>query len=64
MFVDATGRYISIIGEDNKEESIIYPYVQPFAPYLLPSILEKADENGIYSNDPEEETPSDTEDAS
>ena len=63
MFVDATGRYINIIGEDNKEESIIYPYVQPFAPYLLPSILEKADENGIYSNDREEETPSDAEGA-
>ncbi len=62
MFVDAAGRYISIIGEDNKEESILYPYVQPFAPYLMPSILQKANENGIYNNDYEEETSSDAED--
>lgn len=64
MFIDAAGRYVTLIGNDNKEESILYSYVQPFAPYLLPSILEKADESGIYNNDSEEETPSDEEDAS
>ncbi|RMB63333.1 CvpA family protein [Dokdonia sinensis] len=59
MFVDAADRQIAIIGEDKKDESVLYPLVQPLAPALLPSILKKADEEGIYRNDDndEEENP-------
>lgn len=56
MFIDAADRQISIIGHDHKEDSILYPMIQPLAPALLPSILKKADEEGIYrSKDRQEE---------
>ena len=49
MFVNAAGRYISILGEEDKEESILYTFVQPFASALLPSILAKAKDEDIYN---------------
>ena len=55
MFIDAADRQISIIGDDKKDESILYPIVQPLAPALLPSILKKADEEGVYRNGNREE---------
>lgn len=64
MFIDAAGRYVTLIGDEKKDDSILYSYVQPFAPYLLPSILQKANEKEIYNNDSEEETPSEEESAS
>ncbi|TVZ52798.1 CvpA family protein [Dokdonia sp. Hel_I_53] len=57
MFVDAADRQISIIGEDNKEGSILYPIVQPIAPAMLPSILKKAKDENIYNPDKEKESP-------
>lgn len=55
MFIDAADRQISIIGDDNKDASILYPLVQPLAPALLPSILQKADEEGIYRRENKQE---------
>ena len=55
MFIDAADRQIAIIGEEKKDESILYPLVQPLAPALLPSNLEKADEEGLYDNGSDDE---------
>lgn len=55
MFVDAADRQISFIGEENKTGSVIYPIIQPLAPSLLPSILEKANDEDIYNPDDENE---------
>lgn len=49
MFIDAADRQLSIIGDDNKEDSVLYSFVQPLAPALLPSILQQADDRGIYA---------------
>jgi len=43
MFVNSAAGEIDIIDRDVKEESPVYPYVEPVAPYLLPKILEEAD---------------------
>jgi len=48
MFIEAADRQIGIIGDDKKETSVLYPLVQPLGPTLLPSILQKADEEGLY----------------
>lgn len=50
MFIDAANRQIAFIGNDTKENSILYALVQPIAPALLPSILQQADERGIYTS--------------
>lgn len=50
MFIDAADRQLSIIGDDNKEDSVLYSLVQPLAPALLPSILQQADDRGIYAS--------------
>lgn len=63
MFIDAANRQISFIGEDKKEQSVLYPMVQPLAPALLPSILQKAKEEDIYNPNKEEE-PTETDDSS
>lgn len=55
MFIDAADRQISIIGDDKKEESVLYSFVQPLAPALLPSILQKAKEKDIYNPNKDEE---------
>ncbi|PRP67831.1 CvpA family protein [Nonlabens agnitus] len=44
MFVNSAAGEIQIIDREVKEESLVYPYVEPVAPYLLPKILEQADE--------------------
>ncbi len=51
MFLDAADRQVNLIGEDKKEESVLYPIVQPLAPMLLPSILQKAKEEDLYDGD-------------
>lgn len=44
MFVNSAAGEIDIIDREVKEQSIVYPYVEPVAPYLLPKILQEADE--------------------
>jgi membrane protein required for colicin V production len=44
MFINSAAGEIDIIDTETKEESLVYPHVEPFAPYLLPKILEEADE--------------------
>lgn len=63
MFIDAADRQISLIGDDNKEESILYPIVQPLAPALLPAIIKTAKDEDIYNPDKEKE-PTETDDSS
>lgn len=55
LFIDAADRQIQIVGEDKKDESVLYPIVQPLAPALLPSILKKAKDEDIYNPEKEEE---------
>lgn len=55
MFIDAADRQISFIGDDKKEQSVLYPIIQPLAPALLPSILKKAKDEDIYNPNKEEE---------
>lgn len=50
MFIDAADRQIRIIGTDDKQDSVLYSLIQPLAPSLLPSILQQADERGIYTS--------------
>ena len=44
MFVNSAAGEIEIVDPKVKEGSLVYPYVEPVAPYLLPKILEEADE--------------------
>lgn len=44
MFINSAAGEIEIIEPEVKDESLVYPYVEPVAPYLLPKILEEADE--------------------
>ena len=43
MFVNSAAGEVDIIDQEIKNSSLLYPYVQPVAPYLLPKILEEAD---------------------
>jgi len=43
MFINSAAGEIDIIDPETKEGSLVYPYVEPVAPYLLPKILEEAD---------------------
>ncbi len=42
MFINSAGSEIQLIDRDTQDASIVYPYVEPVAPYLLPKILEEA----------------------
>ncbi len=39
------------IGTKTKENSILYPRIQPIAPLLLPTVLEKLENEGIFDGD-------------
>ncbi len=53
MFVTALRGRTQILDEDIKENSVLYPYIQPLAPLLLPNILKEVDgyRNGDADND-------------
>ena len=53
MFVTALRGRTQILDEDTKENSALYPYIQPFAPLLLPNILKEVDayRNGDSDSD-------------
>lgn len=42
MFVDTASPEIDVLG-DTREESIVYPYLAPVAPAILPTLLEEAE---------------------
>lgn len=44
MFINSAAGDIEIIDPETKKDALVYPYVEPVAPYLLPKILEEADE--------------------
>lgn len=59
MFLNASDTGSTIISEENKEASILYPPIVAIAPMLLPSILEKVDVYKEELDDDENlETPS------
>lgn len=43
MFVNSAAGEIQIVDPEVRENSLMYPYIEPVAPYLLPKILEEAD---------------------
>jgi membrane protein required for colicin V production len=43
MFINSAAGEIEVVDREIKDESILYPHVEPVAPYLLPKILEEAD---------------------
>ena len=43
MFLNSAAGEIEIVEPETKENSLLYPFVEPVAPYLLPKILEEAD---------------------
>lgn len=53
MFVNAISPFFSILKEEDKKESVLYSYVQPFAPFVLPSIINTAKDGGVYHTDEE-----------
>lgn len=56
MFLDAANKELEIVSEEDIEASRLYEPVKMLAPAILPSILEKAKEENLYS--PDEEEPS------
>lgn len=43
MFVNSAAGEVELIDPETEENALVYPYVEPLAPYLLPKILEEAD---------------------
>ncbi len=43
MFINSAGGEFDLVPREIKENSIIYPHIEPLAPLLLPKILEEAD---------------------
>jgi membrane protein required for colicin V production len=43
MFVNSAAGEIEVVDPEIKKKSLLYPHVEPVAPYLLPKILEEAD---------------------
>jgi membrane protein required for colicin V production len=43
MFINSAGGEFDLVPKNVKENSIIYPHIEPLAPSLLPKILEEAD---------------------
>ena len=44
MFINAMSGRSQILDEDIKQNAILYPYIEPIAPLLLPNILKQVDE--------------------
>jgi len=42
MFINTAATELDLI-EDTREESMVYPYIEPIAPEILPKLLEEAD---------------------
>lgn len=43
MFIQTASGEFHLLGKTTTDESIIYPHIEPLAPFLLPKILEEAD---------------------
>ena len=56
MFLDAANKGLEIVSEEDIEASLLYEPVRTLAPAILPSILEKAKEENLYT--PKDEEPS------
>jgi len=61
MFINSAAGEIDIVDREIKNESILYPHIEPVAPYLLPKILEEADNLDRQIRGDEKESESDRE---
>ncbi|WP_194851664.1 CvpA family protein [Nonlabens antarcticus] len=43
MFINSAAGEVDVVKTETKDNSILYPLVEPVAPYLLPKIMEEAD---------------------
>ena len=44
MFINSASGEFHIIEKEIKEDSLIYSHIEPMAPFLLPKILEEAED--------------------
>jgi membrane protein required for colicin V production len=61
MFINSAAGEIDIVDREIKDESLLYPHIEPVAPYLLPKILEEADNLDRQIRGEENETESERE---
>lgn len=54
MFLDAANKRLQVVSEEDIEASLLYEPIQMLAPAILPSILEKAKEENLYTPKEEE----------